>query len=139
MGGVNGYVAGQVASLGYVTSLVQRGAASQRRIDEFMNIQSVKHIGKSTIKKLSNQIEFKDVWFRYDEKTPWVLKSVNFVIDAQKKIGIIGATGSGKSTISKLLMGIYKPSKGNIKIDGIPIQDYNRKSLSAIFGYVSLR
>lgn len=126
-----------VASLGYVTSLVQRGAASQRRIDEFMNIQSVKHIGKSTIKKLSNQIEFKDVWFRYDEKTPWVLKSVNFVIDAQKKIGIIGATGSGKSTISKLLMGIYKPSKGNIKIDGIPIQDYNRKSLSAIFGYVS--
>ena len=126
-----------VTSIGYVTSLLQRGAASQRRIDEFMNTTIVKHHGVQKIKKLSNQIEFRDVWFRYDETTDWVLKSVNFIINVQKKIGILGATGSGKSTIAKLLMGIYEPTKGSILIDGIPMQDYSRISLISIFGYVS--
>ena len=126
-----------VASLGYVTSLVQRGAASQRRIDEFMDVSPSEHIGKSKIEKLSNQIVFQDVWFRYDEKLPWVLQAVNFVIDAQSNFGILGTTGSGKSTIAKLLMGIYKPSKGHILIDGIPMQEYDRQSLNGIFGYVS--
>ena len=126
-----------VTSIGYVTSLVQRGAASQRRIDEFMNTTSTKDEGNLKIKKLSNQIEFRDVWFRYDEKADWVIKSMNLVIKAQRKIGIIGATGSGKSTIAKILMGIYEPSKGSILIDGIPIQEYSKTSLSSIFGYVS--
>jgi ATP-binding cassette subfamily B protein len=62
---------------------------------------------------------------------------MNLVIKAQRKIGIIGATGSGKSTIAKILMGIYEPSKGSILIDGIPIQEYSKTSLSSIFGYVS--
>ena len=126
-----------VASLGYVTSLVQRGAASQRRIDEFMDVSPSEHIGKTKIEKLSNQIVFQDVWFRYDEKSPWVLQEVNFIIDAQSNFGILGTTGSGKSTIAKLLMGIYKPSKGDILIDGIPMQKYDRQSLNGIFGYVS--
>lgn len=126
-----------VTSIGYVTSLVQRGAASQRRIDEFMNTTPTKDEGNLKIKKLSNQIEFRDVWFRYDEKADWVIKSMNLVIKAQRKIGIIGATGSGKSTIAKILMGIYEPSKGSILIDGIPIQEYSKTSLSSIFGYVS--
>ena len=126
-----------VTSIGYVTSLVQRGAASQRRIDEFMNTTPTKDEGDLKIKKLSNQIEFRDVWFRYDEKADWVIKSMNLVIKAQRKIGIIGATGSGKSTIAKLLMGIYEPLKGSILIDGIPIQEYSKTSLSSIFGYVS--
>jgi len=126
-----------VTSIGYVTSLVQRGAASQRRIDEFMNTTPTKDEGDLKIKKLSNQIEFRDVWFRYDEKADWVIKSMNLVIKAQRKIGITGATGSGKSTIAKILMGIYEPSKGSILIDGIPIQEYSKTSLSSIFGYVS--
>jgi ATP-binding cassette subfamily B protein len=126
-----------VTSIGYVTSLVQRGAASQRRIDEFMNTTPTKDEGNLKIKKLSNQIEFRDVWFRYDEKADWVIKSMNLVIKAQRKIGIIGATGSGKSTIAKILMGIYEPLKGSILIDGIPIQEYSKTSLSSIFGYVS--
>ena len=126
-----------VTSIGYVTSLVQRGAASQRRIDEFMNTTPTKDEGNLKIKKLSNQIEFRDVWFRYDEKADWVIKSMNLVIKAQRKIGIIGATGSGKITIAKILMGIYEPLKGSILIDGIPIQEYSKTSLSSIFGYVS--
>ena len=102
-----------------------------------MDVSPSEHIGKSKIEKLSNQIVFQDVWFRYDEKLPWVLKAVNFVIDAQSNFGILVTTGSGKSTIAKLLMGIYKPSKGHILIDGIPMQEYDRKSLNGIFGYVS--
>jgi ATP-binding cassette subfamily B protein len=126
-----------VTSIGYVTSLVQRASASQNRIDEFMNTTSMKNKGDLKIENLSSNIEFRDVWFRYDESSEWVLKSLNFVINSQNKIGILGTTGAGKSTIAKLLMGIYAPSKGSILIDGIPIQDYCKTSLSSIYGYVS--
>lgn len=126
-----------VTSIGYVTSLVQRASASQNRIDEFMNTTPMKHKGDLRIENLSSNIEFRDVWFRYDESSEWVLKSLNFVINSQNKIGILGTTGAGKSTIAKLLMGIYAPSKGSILIDGVPIQDYSKTSLSSIYGYVS--
>ena len=126
-----------VTSIGYVTSLVQRASASQNRIDEFMNTTPMEHKGDLKIENLSINIEFRDVWFRYDESNEWVLKSVNFVINSQSKVGILGTTGAGKSTIAKLLMGIHEPSRGSIFIDGIPIQDYSKTSLSSIYGYVS--
>ena len=126
-----------VTSIGYVTSLVQRASASQNRIDEFMNTNPIKHKGDLKIENLSINIEFRDVWFRYDESNEWVLKSVNFVINSQSKVGILGTTGAGKSTIAKLLTGIHEPSRGSIFIDGIPIQDYSKTSLSSIYGYVS--
>jgi len=126
-----------VASLGYVTSLVQRGAASQRRINEFMNVKMVDNLGKRSLSKLSHSIEFKDVWFRYSQSSDWVLKDVNFTISSHSTFGILGTTGSGKSTIAKLLVGVYRPTKGKILIDGIPIEEFDRSSLSGIFGYVS--
>ena len=126
-----------VASLGYVTALIQRGAASQKRIDEFMNTPTQKNLGNNHLSNLSSEIEFRDVWFRYNESAAWVLKNINFVIPVKSKLGIIGTTGSGKTTIAKLLMGIYSPTKGTILIDGIPVQNYERKNLNRIFGYVA--
>ena len=78
-----------VASLGYVTSLVQRGAASQKRIDEFMNVQPDEDTGKEVIAKLSKSIEFKNVSFCYPETDVWVLKNVSFTIETNEKFGII--------------------------------------------------
>lgn len=126
-----------VASLGYVTSLVQRGAASQKRIDEFMNEKPDKDDGELVISTLQKSIEFVNVSFQYPETDTWVLQNVSFTIKTNMKFGIIGTTGSGKSTIAKLLVGVYRPTKGQILIDGKPIEDYDRSKLNALFGYVA--
>jgi ATP-binding cassette subfamily B protein len=126
-----------VASLGYVTSLVQRGAASQKRIDEFLSFAPDEDAGQTVISELEEGIEFRNVWFKYPETDTWVLENINFTIKKNTKFGIIGTTGSGKSTIAKLIMGIYRPTKGEILIDGKSIESYSRKGLSHLLGYVS--
>ncbi len=126
-----------VASLGYVTSLVQRGAASQKRIDEFMNVKPDLDEGELVITSLQNSIEFVNVFFQYPETDSWVLRDISFKIKTNTKFGIIGTTGSGKSTIAKLLVGVYRPTKGQILVDGKPIEDYNRSKLNELFGYVA--
>jgi ATP-binding cassette subfamily B protein len=126
-----------VASLGYVTSLVQRGAASQSRINEFLNTPVEKNEGQVKINELKRGIRFENVSFQYPETEKWVLQNLSFQVKANSKFGIIGTTGSGKSTIAKHLMGIYKPTKGKIYIDDLPLDDYNIDSLRALFGYVS--
>lgn len=126
-----------VASLGYVTSLVQRGAASQKRIDEFMNVKPDIDEGELVITSLQNSIEFVNVFFQYPETDSWVLRDISFKIKTNTKFGIIGTTGSGKSTIAKLLVGVYRPTKGQILVDGKPIEDYNRSKLNELFGYVA--
>lgn len=126
-----------VASLGYVTSLVQRGAASQKRIDEFLSFAPDEDAGQTVISELEEGIEFRNVWFKYPETDTWVLENINFTIKKNTKFGIIGTTGSGKSTIAKLIMGIYRPTKGEILIDGKLIESYSKKGLSHLLGYVS--
>ncbi|MBR9859685.1 ABC transporter ATP-binding protein [bacterium] len=126
-----------VASLGYITSLIQRAAASMARITEFLSVEPDRNEGLKTLDKLEKGIEFKNVWFRYKEEDEYVLKDISFTIPAGSKFGIIGTTGSGKSSIAKLLMGIYEPVKGEILIDGVSIHEYERTALRRLFGYVS--
>ncbi len=126
-----------VASLGYVTSLVQRAAASQKRIDEFLNVPIEESTGTLKIESLKEGIEFRNVSFKYPGTDNYVLKDVSFKVNAKDKLGIIGTTGSGKSTIAKLLMGVYEPTKGEILIDGIAMQEYDQKNLKQLFGYVA--
>ena len=126
-----------VASLGYVTSLVQRGAASQKRINEFLNEKPQDDSGTKKIDSLTTSIQFKNVWFKYPETDNYVLENIDFEISKGSKFGIIGTTGSGKSTIAKLLLGIYQPTKGEILIDNINIAAYDKSELGKLFGYVA--
>ena len=71
--------------------------------------------------KFKNSIEFKNISFRYGENKPWIIKDISFKINCGEKIGIIGETGSGKSTTVDILMTLIEPSKGNFLIDGIDI------------------
>ena len=66
-------------------------------------------------------IYFKNISFRYDDKTPWIFENVNFEIKKGSSIGIIGTTGSGKSTIVDILMGLLTPSSGELIIDNIKL------------------
>ncbi|SFU03086.1 ATP-binding cassette, subfamily B [Algoriphagus locisalis] len=125
-----------VTSLGWVTSIVQRAAASQTRINEFLDekndILSTDDIKTSLV----GTVEMEHVSFVYPESGINALKDVSFKIKEGQTLGIIGTTGSGKSTIANLLMRMYDPTSGVIKVDGKPIDSLSISDLRRQIGYV---
>ncbi|WP_026968866.1 ABC transporter ATP-binding protein [Algoriphagus terrigena] len=125
-----------VTSLGWVTSIVQRAAASQTRINEFMDIQNDLVTTENLEADIKGAIQVKDLTFVYPDSGIKALDQVSFEIKAGQTLGIIGTTGSGKSTIANLLMRMYDPSSGQILIDGLDIRRYNISSLRRQIGFV---
>lgn len=114
-----------VTSVGWVTSLVQRASASQRRINEFLDI--VPEIGNDELKSdiiIEGNISFKNVSFTYPDTGIKALDEVSFDIKAGQTLAITGRTGSGKSTIANLLFRMYDVNNGKIEIDGKDIQEH---------------
>ena len=81
-------------------------------------------------------IDFDHVWFSYDNNDIYALEDFTLSIKAGEFIGIVGPSGSGKSTLLSLLMGLYKPTKGAIYINGIDIAKYDSSVLRHLMGYV---
>jgi ABC-type bacteriocin/lantibiotic exporter with double-glycine peptidase domain len=86
--------------------------------------------------RLTGRIELKHVSFRYDSNAPWVLRDISVTIEPGQKVALVGRTASGKSTLAKLLLGLYTPSEGEILYDGIPLQNLNYRTLRSQFGTV---
>lgn len=84
---------------------------------------------KKLAKKFSSGIEFKNVWFKYKEEDPWILKDISFKIDLCQNLALVGQNGAGKTTLVKLLCRFYDPQKGQILIDGVDIKKYSTESL----------
>lgn len=125
-----------VTAVGWVTSIIQRAAASQRRINEFMEIKTDIVSEKNLQKHIDGAIEFKEVSFVYPDSGITALKNVSFRVEPDQSLAIIGTTGSGKSTIANLICRLYDRSEGHLLIDGIDIKDYNISNLRAQIGYV---
>lgn len=87
------------------------------------------------LNKIKGKIEFKNVWFAYDEEN-WILKDVSFVINPGESAALVGKTGSGKTTITSLISRLYEIQKGEILLDGINIKDINLKSLRSNIGVI---
>ncbi|MFN6038028.1 MAG: ABC transporter ATP-binding protein [Bacteroidota bacterium] len=119
-----------------VTSLIQRASASQKRINEFLNTQPEVKNKNSDLTPVYGKIEFENVNFTYSETGRAALKNISFKLEKGKSIGIIGKTGSGKSTIASLLCRMYDINSGSIKIDDREISSLNLKSLRKAIGYV---
>lgn len=125
-----------VASVGWITSMVQQAAASQKRINDFLNeVPSIKNEGEIT-HKVKGKIEFKNVSFTYEDTHIEALKNISFSIEAGKTLAIIGKTGSGKSTILELVGRLYDVTSGEILIDGVPIETYELNAYRKQLGYV---
>ena len=125
-----------VASIGWVTSLVQEAEASQKRINEFLK-QTPSIINTSEKKsKIEGSISFKDVYFTYEDTNIQALKGISFEVKKGQTLAIIGNTGSGKSTILELIGRLYDVEKGHIEIDGKAIQSLNLDSLRSSIGFV---
>ena len=125
-----------VASLGWVTSLVQRAAASQKRINEFLQTESEITSPKAETFAIKGKVEFRNVSFTYPDSGIQALKNVSFTISQGQSLAIIGRTGSGKSTIANLLCRLYDVDSGEILIDGQNIQQLDLHELRNQIGYV---
>lgn len=125
-----------VTSLGWITSIVQRAAASQTRINEFLDIENDIVSTEDLSTTIEGDIEVKDLSFVYPDSGIKALNQISFKIKAGETLGIIGTTGSGKSTIANLLMRMYDPTTGHIEIDGQDIRRYNISNLRRQMGFV---
>ncbi len=90
----------------------------------------------TSAKPVSTQIEFKDVWFRYPGTDRDILKGISFTVQDGEKLSLVGENGEGKSTIVKLLLGLFSPDKGEILLGGAPLSSYSHKARTGIFGPV---
>ncbi|GIQ67795.1 ABC transporter ATP-binding protein [Xylanibacillus composti] len=116
---------------------LQKANASISRVLEMLNTSSKIKTGEITnIGPGSLRVEFDRVSFHYDPASP-ILRSIQFQIDHKKKVGLVGRTGSGKSTIARLLMRLYEPASGMIKINGSDIRLFNLTELRKRIGFVS--
>ncbi|PKV49993.1 ATP-binding cassette subfamily B protein [Aquimarina sp. MAR_2010_214] len=125
-----------VATVGWVSSIVQQAEASQVRINEFLSQEP--EITNTVTQKtpITGNISFDNVSFTYDDTNITALKNISFEIKNGETIGIIGKTGAGKSTILDLIGRLYDVSSGEIRIDGVPIKNLNLTDLRASIGYV---
>ncbi|ALU74539.1 ABC transporter [Tenacibaculum dicentrarchi] len=125
-----------VAVVGWVTSTVQQAAASQERINEFLEQVPEIRNNTNTATEIQGKIEFKDVCLTYDNTNITALNNVNLVIEKGETLAILGTTGSGKSTIINLIARLYDVSKGAVLIDGKNIKDCNLYDVRNQIGFV---
>jgi ATP-binding cassette, subfamily B, bacterial len=85
---------------------------------------------------LRRRIEFRDVWFRYSEDSPWILRGLNLDLGAGRATALVGVNGAGKSTIVKLLCRFYDPERGSITWDGVDLRDMDPSDLRCRIGAV---
>ena len=132
-------------ALGWVTNLFQRGAASMQRL---LTVLDARNTVRQPVSAASlppraatggRAIEFRDVSFHYASEgvePRWVLRHVSFMVPAGATVGVVGATGSGKSALLDLLPRIHDPQEGDILIDGVPTRELSLEELRAEIGYV---
>jgi ATP-binding cassette subfamily B multidrug efflux pump len=125
-----------VTSLGWVSSLIQKASASQDRILFLMNQENENNTENTKAFKFNSSIEFKNVSLYFPYSNIYALKNISFKIDKGESVGILGKTGSGKSSIIALLNRFYDPTEGEIFIDNINIKDIDIESLRKNMGIV---
>ncbi|TGV04459.1 ABC transporter ATP-binding protein [Flavivirga rizhaonensis] len=125
-----------VATVGWVTSIVQQAAASQKRINEFLKIEPEIKNTVNTNTEITGDISFNKVSFTYDDTNIQALKGISFNIKPGETLAIIGKTGSGKSTILDLIGRLYDIDEGDIIINKTKIENLNLNNLRDHIGYV---
>lgn len=125
-----------VAAIGWITSIIQRAAASQTRINEFLRTEpEVRNLNLEET-PIGGNIAFDHVGFVYPDSGKKALNDVSFKVKQGESLAILGRTGSGKSTIASLLTRTYDTTEGRVLIDGRPIQELNLNSVRSSIGYV---
>ncbi len=125
-----------VTALGWITSIVQRASASQRRINEFLDEKTTIMSSKNKKIDIRGSVEFKNVDFKYQDTGIEGMHDVSFKLNSGDSLGIIGSTGSGKSTIANSILRLFDIDSGKILIDNIDIKDLDISYFRRQIGYV---
>ena len=125
-----------VTALGWTSSQIQRAAASQKRINEFLQAKSELEIGQQISKPISGNWVFKNVSFTYPGSEREILNQLSFEIESGESVALLGTTGSGKSSLAQLLARFYDPSSGDILLDGVSLKDWDIKHVRQSLAYV---
>lgn len=125
-----------VATVGWVTSIVQQAEASQKRINEFLSEKNEIISLNQNDYKIKGELEFKGVSLKYPETNIEALSEIDFKINIGQSLGIIGSVGSGKSTILELIVRNYDPDSGKILIDNKNLKEHNIEVIRRDIGYV---
>jgi ATP-binding cassette, subfamily B, multidrug efflux pump len=126
-----------VSAIGWTASMTQRAVASQKRINEFLQLEpTIKDIPNAKTEKLIGNIYFDKVNFSYEHTGIHAIKNFTLNINRAEKIAIVGKTGSGKSTIAQLLLRMYNIQNGDIKFDSKSIYDLNSNTIRSQISYV---
>ena len=126
-----------VASLGWISSIIQQAEASQKRINEFLKEKSEIKNNINGLKKINGSVEFKDVSFTYTESNIKAIDKISLKLNKKKSLGIVGVTGSGKTTLIKLLTKSFNIDSGEILFDNNSIDEFDLECLRKEIGVVS--
>ena len=124
-------------SLTNVTSQFQRGMAACHTLFDLMDLETEKDHGKHEVKRVKGDVSVKDVTFTYPTKDTPALRNVSFELPAGKTVALVGRSGSGKSTIANLLTRFYDIDSGDLRLDGVELQDYTLSNLRSQVAVVS--
>lgn len=126
-----------VSAIGWTASMIQRAAASQKRLNEFLQTQpTIENIPGSATPRLTGDIVFDRVNFTYPNTGIQALKDFNLHIKAGEKVAVVGRTGSGKTTLAQLLLRLFDPASGAVLLDGLELRQMDLAHLRRSIGYV---
>ena len=130
-------IMGPLQQIGNVINMMQRSGASLERVNSLLaEIPDVRETSDAKPLKQVEDIQIQELSFKYPGSKEFALKDINLVIPSGKTVGIVGRTGSGKSTLVKLLLRIYEPPAGTIKVSGIDVRSLTLESLRSKLAYV---
>ncbi|RFB19226.1 ABC transporter ATP-binding protein [Bacillus sp. HNG] len=132
------YLLNPIMNLGFIINMFSQAKASGERLLEILEADEkiVDRDDCVTKEKLQGHVEFKDVTLKYTEDDEAALESISFTAEPGKVVGLIGATGSGKTSITQLMTRFYEPVKGQVLLDGRNITDYSIQTLRSNIGFV---
>src|SRR5699024_8175109 len=131
------YILGPIMGLGFVVNLFSQSKASGERIIEILDMDNqINEVPNPIEERIQGDVVFENVSLEYTKDGEAALHDISFEARKGKIVGLIGATGSGKTTLTQLIPRFYEPSKGHISIDGKPVTDYSLRALRGAVGFV---
>lgn len=131
------YIMGPLMNLGFIINQFSQAKASGERLLEVLEAKEDIVEKESAIESnIKGHVQFKDVTLTYIKDDDEALKNISFDAPPGKTIGLIGATGSGKTSITQLITRFYEPEQGEVLLDGRPVSDYKLKTLRSQIGFV---
>ena len=133
---LSGYFMNPISNLVGLQLQIQEANISMKRLSEILDYEREENEeDQQEITNIDGDIEIKNLTFRYGNRKP-ALDNISFTISKGQKVALVGASGSGKSTIAKLLLRYYEPENGEITVDGADIKEFSHSSLRRAISYV---